>query len=77
MKLPDVVTFEHTCPKCGSVYKIYAKLSRDPKIDKDYKKKGFTPFPKDAKIICKCGFVIDLLGHKNRIEMLTRKKIIV
>jgi hypothetical protein len=35
------------------------------------------PFPKDAKIICKCGFEIDLSGIKNQIEIQTGKKIII
>jgi len=77
MKVPDVVNIEQKCPKCGIVHKIYAKFVPNPQIDIDFKNKGFIPFPKDAKIICKCGFEIDLLGIKNQIEIQTRKKIIV
>lgn len=73
----DVVEIEQKCPKCGEVYKIYAKLVSNPQIDVDFKKKGFIPFPKNAKIICKCGFEIDLLGIKNQIEIETGRKIIV
>jgi len=76
-KVPDVVNIEQKCPKCGIVHKIYAKFVPNPQIDIDFKNKGFNPFPKDAKIICKCGFEIDLLGIKNQIEIQTRKKIIV
>jgi len=73
----DVVEIEQKCPKCGEVYKVYAKFAPNPQIDVDFKNKGFVPFPKDAKIICKCGFEIDLLGIKNQIEMQTKRKIIV
>lgn len=77
MQTPDAVEIEQKCPKCGEIYKIYAKLAPNPQIDVDFKNKGFVPFPKDAKIICKCGFEIDLLGIKNQIEIQTERKIIV
>lgn len=73
----DIAEIEQKCPKCGETYKIYAKFVPNPEIDVDFKNKGFIPFPKDAKIICKCGFEIDLLGIKNQIEMQTGRKIIV
>jgi len=59
------------------VYRIYAKFNPNPQIDINFKNKGFIPFPKDAKIICKCGFEIDLSGIKNQIEIQTGRKIIV
>jgi len=77
MQAPDVAEFEQKCPKCGIVHKIYAKFTPNPQIDVDLKNKGYKPFPKDAKIICDCGFEIDLLGIKNQIEIQTGKKIIV
>lgn len=77
MQVPDVVEIKQKCPKCGILHNIYAKLAPEPQIDVDYKNKGFMPFPKDAKIICKCGFEVDLLGIKNQIEMQTKRKIIV
>ncbi|NIA23198.1 MAG: peptidase [Proteobacteria bacterium] len=75
--IPDVAEIEQKCPKCGKTYKIYAKFVPNPKIDVDFKNKGFTPFPKDAKITCSCGFEIDLSGIKNQIEIQTGRKIIV
>ena len=75
--IADVAEIEQKCPKCGESYKMYAKLAPDPKIDVDFKNKGFIAFPKDAKITCKCGFEIDLLGIKNQIEIQTGRKIIV
>jgi len=77
MKALDVVEIDQKCTKCGKIHKIYAKLVPNPQIDEDFKNKGFTPFPKDAKITCECGFEIDLLGIKNQIEILARRKIIV
>jgi len=73
----DIAEIEQKCPKCGETYKIYAKFVPNPKIDVDFKNKGFIPFPKDAKITCNCGFEIDLLGIKNQIEIQTGRKIIV
>ncbi len=75
--MPDVVNIEPKCPKCGEISKIYAKLAPNPQIDVDSKKKGFLPFPKDAKIICKCGFEIDLLGVKSQIETQTGREVII
>jgi hypothetical protein len=64
-------------PKCKKVYHLYAKLSPNPIIDQDMKKKGSLPFPKGARIKCDtCGFEIDLQGLKNQIEIDVRKKII-
>ena len=74
----DAVQIQQICPKCQKMHNIYGKLSPNPKIDEDFKKKGFIPFPKDAKIKCnKCGFEIDLLGIKNQIESDMGKKIFV
>ena len=75
--IPDVAEIKQKCLKCGKIYMIYAKLAPNPQIDIDFKNKGFIPFPKDAKIICKCGFEIDLLGIKNQIEIQAKRKIIV
>lgn len=77
MQMPAVVEIEQKCPQCNTVYQIYAKLVSDPKIDLDFKNKGFTPFPKNAKIKCKCGFEIDLLGIKNQIEIQTGRKFVI
>ena len=65
------------CPQCGRKYKIYAKLIPNPKIDQDYKKMGFIPFPSDNKIKCECGYEIDLGGVRNEIELKTGKRILV
>lgn len=73
---PNAVRIEQKCPACGAVHKIYGKLSADPKIDHDLKKEGFVPFPNDAKIVCKCGFEMDLSGIKNEIEMKVGKKLL-
>ena len=82
IKLPikqkvEVAEIEQKCPKCNTSYKIYAKFDKNPKIDVDFKKKGSIPFPKDGKIVCKCGFEIDLLGAKNQLEMQVGEKIII
>ncbi|MCK4431673.1 MAG: ATP-dependent Clp protease proteolytic subunit [Candidatus Aminicenantes bacterium] len=76
-KSVDAVEIGQKCPKCGTVHKLYAKFEPDPQIDIDLKKKGFKPFPKDAKLKCNCGFEIDLSGIKNQIEIQSGSKIIV
>ncbi len=46
----DVVQIKQICPKCHKMPNLYGKISSNPKIEEDLKKKGFIPFPKDAKI---------------------------
>lgn len=72
----DVVNIEQRCEKCGELYKLYLKLKDKPQIDADMQKQGFTSFPKDAKILCKCGFEINLAGIKNEIEGKLGRKLI-
>ncbi len=70
------VEIEVKCQKCGETHKFYAKFIDDPIIDKDMKDKGVRLFPKNNKLICGCGFEIDLSGIRNDIESKTGKKII-
>lgn len=73
----DVVQIDQSCPKCKTLHKLYAKFVQNPKIDADLRAQGFTPFPKDGKIKCKCGMHIDLLGIKNQIEAQTGRKMVL
>lgn len=72
----SVAEADLTCPKCGKKHTIYAKFVHDPKIDRDCQAKGNKPFPHDNKLICDCGFEIDLSGLRNEIEARTGKKVI-
>jgi hypothetical protein len=76
IQAPDVTEVQMNCPQCGAVHRIYAKLIPEPRIDVDYKSKGFIPFPKESKIICACGFELDLSGIKNQIELQTGRRIV-
>ena len=76
-QVPNVADLNIKCGKCGKDHKIYAKFNPDPKIDSDFKKKGYIPFPKDNKLLCDCGFEIDLKGIRNNIENQIKKKIII
>ena len=76
LQTPDVAEINQICPKCGKPHNIYAKFVNNPKIDKDFQKKGFIPFPNNAKITCSCGYEIDLFGIKSQLEMQTKRKII-
>jgi len=77
IKSADVAEFEVRCPSCGKVYKLYAKFIENPQIDRDFQKKGAIPFPKDNKLICDCGFEIDLTGIRNDLETKVGKKILI
>ncbi|GAG64356.1 unnamed protein product, partial [marine sediment metagenome] len=72
----DVVKIQIKCEKCGEIHKIYAKFIPNPKIDQDLQKEGFVSFPKDAKLVCECGYEIDLTGIRNEIETKAKRKII-
>lgn len=72
-----VAEFETKCPQCGKVRKLYAKLVDNPKIDKDFQKKGDIAYPKDNKLQCDCGFEIDLSGIRNEIETRLGKKLVL
>lgn len=74
---PRIVNIEIKCPKCGEKHKVYAKLKDDKRIDEEQMKKGGKPFPAENKIICECGFEIDLAGIRNEIETKTGKKIVL
>jgi hypothetical protein len=74
---PDVVQLGINCEKCGKKYNIYAKLINNPIIDRDLSKQGFSPFPKNNKIVCECGYELDLGGIRNDIEVKSGKRIVV
>ena len=73
----DVVEVETKCQKCGQTHKLYAKFTDDNKIDEDFEKKNFKSFPPNNKLICDCGFEIDLSGIRNEIETKFGKQIMV
>jgi len=76
LQRPEVVELEQKCQQCGKVHKIYAKLVDNPQIDKDFKSNGVAPFPKDNKLVCDCGFEMDLGGVRNEIEVKTGLKVL-
>lgn len=77
LSVPVITQIDVLCQKCGKVYNVYAKLKKDKKIDEEMKKKGLIPYPSDDKIICSCGFEIDLLPIRNQIESETRQPFII
>lgn len=72
----DVVNLDVACHKCGRHHRLYAKLKDDKKIDADMKRKGFTPFPMDNRLVCPCGTKLDLGAMRNQIEQQTGRKIV-
>ena len=75
--VPEVVEFDVKCTQCGKLYKIYAKLVKNPQIDKDLQKQGKLAYPKDNKLKCDCGFEIDLTGIRNELESKVGRKIVL
>jgi hypothetical protein len=65
----ELVTIEYVCKKCGKVHRRYYNSFQDPRTDKYCAESGFMPIPLDNKIICDCGFEIDLSGAKNEKEI--------
>jgi hypothetical protein len=76
IRKPEVVEIDHKCSQCGKAHKFYAKLITNEGIDQDFKKRGYSPFPKDNKFKCDCGFEMDLGGIRNDIEIKTGLKVI-
>ncbi|PKN71474.1 MAG: peptidase [Deltaproteobacteria bacterium HGW-Deltaproteobacteria-12] len=76
VKVPDVAELDQKCPQCGKQHKIYAKLANNKQIDKDFQAQGFKPFPNDNKLVCDCGFVMDMGGIRNEIEVGTGLKVL-
>lgn len=72
----DLVEFEIICSSCGKKHSLYAKFKKYIKIEKDLKKHHKIPFPKNNKLVCDCGFEIDLNGIKNQIETDSGQKIV-
>lgn len=72
-----MVNFEQVCPKCGNIHKVYAKTKINPKLDEEAKNKGFLPFPKNGKLVCKCSQEIDFSGAKNHFEAQSGLKLII
>ncbi len=73
----DVVEVETKCQKCGQAHKLYVKFTDDNKIDEDFEMKKVKPFPANNKLICDCGYEIDLSGIRNEIETKFGKKVMV
>lgn len=76
VKYTEIAELEQKCQQCGKIHKVYAKLADNPQIDKDFQSKGFIPFPKDNKLVCDCGFEMDLGGVRNEIEVKTGLKVL-
>ncbi len=65
----DYIEIEQECPNCGEKYKIYCNINGPSVINDDFEKRGYIPYPKNDKLICKkCGFETDLSAIRNDIE---------
>lgn len=67
-KKPSSANAEVRCPQCGKLHRLYVKFEEDTTIDQKMKKAGIKKLPKDTKLVCECGFEMDLSGMKNEIE---------
>lgn len=63
LKLPkgniDSIRIKHKCSKCGKEHKLYHKLLDTPNIAKN-QQDGYKELPKNHKMMCECGFEMDL-----------------
>lgn len=73
---PDAIEIKLNCSHCNKEHNLYVKFSDNQDIDKDQKIKGNKPFPEDNKLLCDCGYEIDLSGIKNDLETKLGKKIV-
>jgi len=75
-KVIDVLPIVCKCGKCQKEYKLYVKLSNNSEQEAKLKATGFSRFPRDNRVTCGCGFVNDLSGVRNDIEVKTRMKVL-
>ncbi len=73
---PDGAQITIECDNCGREHKIFAKFKEDVEINDNLKEEGFIPYPESDKIICECGYELDLRGVKNEIEARSGLKVI-
>ncbi len=74
VEIKDARLIEIGCPKCGIQHKMLVKFAKLPKkVNQDL---NVIDFPKNNKLICNCGYKLDLLPHRNQIEKDFGKKII-
>lgn len=72
----DIVEADINCGKCKKTIKVYMKFKDDPNIDALQKAKGSIPYPKDGRIRCGCGEVLDINGLRSEIENQKGQKIV-
>lgn len=77
VKGAEVAELEVRCPQCGKKHRLYAKFVEEPGVDDAFRARGYTPFPGNNRLICDCGFELDLSGIRNEIETETGKRIII
>lgn len=73
----DFVIADVQCTACKRHHKRYIKLEENIQAEQDAIKQGAKAYPKDGKINCECGNVVDISGIRNDIEMRSGKKAII
>lgn len=64
------------CPKCGNKHPLFAKFGKIPKNLEEELLKKSKQFPIENKLICECGFQIDLIALRNQLEKQVGRKIV-
>ena len=72
----NVFKLDLKCGKCDKEFHAYGKFKDDKKFDDEMKNEGYDPIPKEKKIKCTCGSIIDLVGILSNVEAQTGKRII-
>jgi len=70
------VILDVQCQKCGRKHKCYAKFELNDNIDTELKQKGLINIGENETLKCECGFEIDLIAIRNKIEDQSGKKIL-
>ncbi|MCG8480185.1 MAG: ATP-dependent Clp protease proteolytic subunit [Spirochaetales bacterium] len=65
-----------TCPNCGIQHPLFARFGELPKKMRQDLEKNALEFPSNNKLVCQCGFQIDLSGLRNNIEKQVGRRIV-
>ncbi|GFM33271.1 SDH family Clp fold serine proteinase [Desulfovibrio subterraneus] len=72
----ELLEMDVQCQRCNAHHKFIARFTDNEATRKAIEQKGTQLFPKDNKLTCSCGFVIDLTGQRAHIENMVGKKIL-
>lgn len=75
-KNAEMLEMDVQCIRCNQHHKFLVRFVDNEATRHAMGQKGIQPLPKDNKLTCPCGFVIDLTGQRAHIENVVGKKIL-